>query len=140
MIFTATTFLVVLLSLLNMTKIDSTQMKTDMNRKKKTITLIRHAQSEENVKVIQLCDGLTRIGKFQPPTCAQVSSALSLLSFTIDSEVSNLGTKQITDMNSILKDSKFWEKNVFDLILCSPLIRARFTCEGVLPPEKGNFA
>ena len=102
--------------------------------KKKNIILIRHAQSVENVKVINLCDGIARIKKFQLPTWRQITSTLSLLSLTRDSMVSDLGKRQISDMHRILREHKFWGCNV-DLIICSPLTRAKDTCDGILPVD-----
>ena len=101
--------------------------------KPKTIVLIRHAQSTENVKVIRACECLTRLGNLLPPTCDQFTSTLSLLSLTIDSAVSVVGKSQIADMHAILEREKFWSQHNFDLVLCSPLTRARETCAGMLP-------
>ena len=102
--------------------------------KKKNIILVRHAQSMENVKVTNLCDGIARIKNFQLPTWKQITSTLSLLSLTRDSLVSDLGKRQISDMHRILSEEKFWDCNV-DLIICSPLTRAKDTCDGILPVD-----
>lgn len=112
-------------------KTESTKTK----KKQKNLVLIRHAQSTENVKVIRFFEGLARIRNFQLPTCDQLRGALSLLSLTIDSAVSQQGKRQILDMHMILRDDKFWSRQSFDLIVCSPLIRARETCKGVLPTD-----
>lgn len=103
--------------------------------RKKTLVFVRHAQSNENVKVIKMFDGLTRLRNFQPPTFQQIRSTLSLSTLTIDSLVSPLGKRQILDMHMILRDEKFWAHQNFDLIVCSPLTRARETCEGILPKD-----
>ena len=101
-------------------------------KKPKTLILIRHAQSVENVKVIDLCDGIQRIRNFQFPTLRQIASTLSLLSLTVDSKVSELGRRQICDLKNILHDENFWKRKI-DLIVCSPLTRAQDTCNGILP-------
>jgi phosphohistidine phosphatase SixA len=108
-----------------------------IGKKKKTLILIRHAQSVENVKVIDLCDGIQRIKNFQFPTLQQILSTLSLLSLTVDSKVSELGKRQICDMKKILHDENFWKRKI-DLIVCSPLSRAQDTCNGILPSDNGG--
>jgi phosphohistidine phosphatase SixA len=92
----------------------------------------------ENVKVMDLCDGLERIKKFQFPTCQQIWSTLSLLSLTVDSAVSPRGLDQINDMHLILEKEKFWDRKI-DQVLCSPLTRAMKTCEGVLPKDRKSI-
>ena len=104
-------------------------------QKRKTLILVRHAQSVENVKVIDLCDGIERMKNWQLPTWRQIKSTFSLLSLTRDSLVSELGKRQISDMHDILADEKFWKRKV-DRIICSPLTRAIDTCNGILPLEK----
>lgn len=103
--------------------------------RKKTLVFVRHAQSNENVKVIKMFEGLTRLRNFQAPTFQHIRSTLSLSSLTIDSLVSPLGKRQILDMHMILRDEQFWARQNFDLVVCSPLTRARETCEGIFPKE-----
>jgi broad specificity phosphatase PhoE len=107
--------------------------------KKKNIVLIRHAQTEENIKAIQIYEGILRIRKFQLPTWRQFSSLFTLSLFNLDSKVSILGSRQIIDMHMILRDDKFWDKQRFDLIVCSPLSRAKDTCNGILPIEREDM-
>jgi broad specificity phosphatase PhoE len=108
----------------------------ELNSTKKNIVLIRHAQTEENIKTIQIYEGLVRIRNFQLPTWRQFSSLFTLSLFHLDSKVSILGSRQIIDMHMILKDDKFWDRQKFDLIVCSPLTRAQDTCNGILPIER----
>ena len=103
---------------------------------KKSIVFIRHAQSEENVKAIRFFEGMSRLRNFQAPSMQQISGTLSLASLTIDAALSQLGKRQILDMHMILKGKGFWTQQNFDLIVCSPLIRAKETCEGLLPLER----
>ena len=110
-------------------------IKANYGNKSKTLILVRHAQSVENVKVIDLCDGIARIKNFQLPTCKQITSTFSLLSLTRDSLVSDLGKRQISEMHIILRDEMFWSRKV-DLVVCSPLTRAKDTCDGILPVDK----
>ena len=107
---------------------------------KKTLILIRHAQSEENVKVIDLIEGLQRLRHFQSPGWQCLRSTCSLLQLTIDSLLSPLGEQQIADMHRILKENNFWQHLKPDLIVCSPLIRAMETCEGMLPVDRTGLA
>ena len=74
--------------------------------KTKNLILIRHAQSEENVKVIDLIAGLERLQRLRCPTCQCLSSTCSLLRLTIDSAVSALGEDQIVDMHRILAEDQ----------------------------------
>ena len=103
---------------------------------KKSIVFIRHAQSEENVKANRFFEGLSRVRNFQAPSMQQISGTLSLASLTIDAALSQLGKRQILDMHMLLKDKEFWTQQNFDLIVCSPLTRAKETCEGLLPRER----
>jgi phosphohistidine phosphatase SixA len=107
--------------------------------RKKTLVLVRHAQSNENVKVIKMFEGLTRLRNFQAPSFQHIRSTLSLSSLTINSLVSPLGKRQILDMHMILRDENFWAHQNFDLVVCSPLTRARETCEGIFPTEPGGL-
>ena len=102
----------------------------------KSIVFIRHAQSEENVKAIQFFDGLSRLRNFQAPSMQQISGTLSLASLNVNAPLSQLGKRQILDMHMILRDKNFWAQQKFDLIVCSPLTRAKETCEGLLPRER----
>lgn len=113
--------------------------KEIMKSKGKTIVFIRHAQSNENVKVIRMYEGLNLLRNLRAPTLQQISSTLSISSLTVDSLVSPLGKRQILDMHMILRDEKFWERHQFDLIVCSPLTRAQETCEGLLPKKRDGI-
>jgi len=118
----------------------------DPNAPKKTIYLIRHAESEENVKLY----GLQAVGSslidLSVPSSQDVTSSLSLLTSTakgeIDSELSEAGKAQIKELNQILNEDS--EKNLrsvindVDLIGHSPLIRARETCFGAFGIENSD--
>jgi phosphohistidine phosphatase SixA len=101
----------------------------------KTIILVRHAQSEENVKIQHLCDGVSRIQRFQLPTAYQAYQSATLVKMSQDSKLSELGKQQISDMHSLLKISHFWEQYQPQLIVYSPLLRAKMTCMGLLPDD-----
>ena len=105
----------------------------------KRIILIRHAQSEENVKVYGVCEGLIHMQQGRLTAVGAVLSGIcGLLTSTLDSPLSELGRRQIADMKLILRSSRFWEKVCPDVVLHSPLKRARDTVYGTLPPPLGR--
>ena len=105
----------------------------------KRVILIRHAQSQENVKVYGVCEGLIHMREGQLSAMGAVLSGTgSLLSSTLDSPLSELGRRQVSDMKLILRSSRFWENVCPDLVLHSPLERARDTVYGTLPPPLGQ--
>jgi len=105
-------------------------------RRRATVTFVRHAQSEENVKFESLSEGLKSMGKFSAPSWKSVRSGVSLLRTSLDSDLSPLGRRQVIDMNEILKADRYWMKRSRDdppFVIChSPLKRARDTCLGIL--------
>ncbi len=105
----------------------------------KRVILIRHAQSQENVKVYGICEGLIdmRQGKLSS-IGAVLTGSCSLLNSTLDSPLSELGKRQIADMKLILRTARFWEKVCPEVVLHSPLQRARDTLYGTLPPPLGR--
>jgi phosphohistidine phosphatase SixA len=110
---------------------------------RKRIILIRHAQSEENVKVYRICEGLIDVKRGNFGAFSQVfAGAWSLLDSTLDSPLSELGARQVADMRLILRSVRFWDAlKPTDLILHSPLQRARDTLYGTLPhpSARGNM-
>ncbi|KAL3944401.1 MAG: hypothetical protein SGBAC_001525 [Bacillariaceae sp.] len=101
---------------------------------KKTIYLIRHAESEENRRIGSLKNSLRTLGRFRLPSRADVKAIGELLNIPaqIDSNVSDIGKEQISDMKAKLDASNFLEAANVKLVVHSPLIRARETSEGML--------
>jgi len=101
---------------------------------KKTVYLIRHAESDENRrlhsfgKILQGCASLT------PPTRSDVVASMELLNVQaqIDSDVSEIGRRQINQVGIKLENSNFVKEKGIQLVAHSPLIRARQTSEGML--------
>lgn len=101
--------------------------------KTKEIILIRHAQSNENVKFQGFCEGINRIKKLKAPKISHVTNSLNLFKCDLDSELSPLGKQQVSDMNHILNENNFWLSFAPELIVHSPLLRAFDTIRGLLP-------
>lgn len=100
----------------------------------KTIFLIRHAESEENRRLGSLKTCFRNLGKFSLPSVADVKASTELLNVggQIDSDVSEIGAKQIQQMGERLKDSNFVQSSGIQLVVHSPLARARETSVGML--------
>lgn len=104
---------------------------------KKQITLIRHAQSLENVAVSNTMRGLASIVRLRAPTREQLGAARGLVfHWDRDADVSELGHQQIENMHSILRQNVYWEKFVPSVVYCSTLTRAKKTCLGVMYDEE----
>jgi broad specificity phosphatase PhoE len=100
----------------------------------KTIYLIRHAESEENRRIASLGRIFSGLGKFTLPSKSDLKASVELLNVTaqVDSNVSAVGTRQISTMALQLKQHDFLRTAGIALVAHSPLLRARQTCEGVL--------
>ena len=107
------------------------QVKEQTPRRTKTIFFIRHAESEENRRLGSLKSCLKDFRSFSLPKAEKVAHGMQW--FNLESEnshVSDVGKKQIEEMAGILKKANFLDDKV--LVVHSPLIRAKHTCEGVL--------
>lgn len=98
----------------------------------KTIYLIRHAESEENRRMDSLREVGRSIGRLSLPSWEDVSSSMELVEITsqVDSAVSTKGAEQIKRMGEKLASDSFAMQ--LDLIVHSPLQRAKMTCKGML--------
>jgi phosphohistidine phosphatase SixA len=96
------------------------------------VTFIRHAESEDNLKVKALCEVLVGFRKGKLPSFQQLLLVLGLLEYDIDSNLSQHGKRQASDMSMILKTKGFWDRPI-DCIVYSPLIRATETCMTIRP-------
>lgn len=96
------------------------------------VVFIRHAESEDNIKVKALCGALCRIKELKLPTLVQINQVLKLLEYDLDSQVSPLGKRQLIDMAMMLQARGFW-KDGFDCIVYSPLVRAKESSLALLP-------
>jgi phosphohistidine phosphatase SixA len=98
------------------------------------LILIRHAESEENVKVKSFCKCVENIFQFQAPKLKDVWRSVKLAECNLDSKISLQGNRQISDVSIQMKQAKFWE-NEFTACVYSPLQRAVKTFEGIVPIE-----
>mmetsp|Transcript_16280 Transcript_16280/g.29780 ORF Transcript_16280/g.29780 Transcript_16280/m.29780 type:complete len:231 (-) Transcript_16280:55-747(-) len=100
---------------------------SNTHRDMKTVYLVRHAESLENEKLAGLKD-------FAKMEWRHLREALSLLvePSIIDSPVSQTGKAQIELLCSRLQQAEFLKSQGIQLVLHSPLVRARDTCEGIL--------
>jgi phosphohistidine phosphatase SixA len=118
----------------------------DDSAPKKTIYLIRHAESEENVKM----HGLQEVGMSlydrRLPSSQDLSKSLSFIASgakgDTDSDLSPQGREQINELFQILDTDS--QKNLHslindvDVIGHSPLIRAKDTCYGAFGLDKND--
>ena len=109
-----------------------------MSSKPKTVYFIRHAESEENRRLASLKTCVQSLQGFQLPSSACVKSSLELLNVSaqIDSDVSDIGIQQIQDLARQVKEADFLSSQKVELVVHSPLIRAKQTCfQGLLYPQ-----
>ena len=116
------------------------------NAPKKTIYLIRHAESEENVKMHGLQEVGVSLYNRRLPSSNDVNNSMSFIysgaTGDTDSDLSPQGKEQIKELNQILDEDS--QKNLrslindVDMIGHSPLIRARETCYGAFGLEKDD--
>ncbi|KAG7351948.1 histidine phosphatase superfamily branch 1 protein [Nitzschia inconspicua] len=100
----------------------------------KTVYLIRHAESEENRRIAALSRTFKTLGRFSLPKSADVYASTELLHVQgqVDSNVSEIGAKQIAHMKQKLQQDDFVVSSGIQLVVHSPLLRARQTSEGML--------
>ena len=100
----------------------------------KTVYLIRHAESNENRRRNSLNRCFEQISTGAIPSKADLNASFELLNVPaqLNSDVSEIGARQIKHMGERLQSYNFLEKNGVQLVVHSPLIRARQTCEGLL--------
>jgi broad specificity phosphatase PhoE len=112
----------------------STDLADSSQRIAKTIYLIRHAQSEENRRLASMKQAVRDVSNLSLPNSSDVSAAMGWFNIPaqLDSAVSGLGQNQILEMAEILKEADFLNKAVIQLVVHSPLQRARDTCLGIL--------
>lgn len=99
------------------------------------VLLIRHCETEENVKTRHLNETLQSLRRRRLPTWEQASNALLMAAYDANSKVTDLGRRQIVDMSMTLQEVGFWKSFDFDLCAYSPLDRTKDTCLGIVPPE-----
>lgn len=115
---------------------DSSRSESDLHSSAATrnmeVFFLRHAESEENVKLKALCDVVVSFQSCKLPSWNQVCKTISMFEYELNSMVSGLGKNQLKDMKMILEARGFW-KQEFDFIMYSPMVRAAETCHSILP-------
>jgi broad specificity phosphatase PhoE len=101
----------------------------------KTLFLIRHAESQENRRMASLGNVAASLSKFSLPSYDDVASSMEMLHFIaqIDSDVSVTGQRQIEHMQRVLQAANFVETSGIQVVVHSPLLRAKQTAAGMLP-------
>ncbi|KAG7359633.1 histidine phosphatase superfamily branch 1 protein [Nitzschia inconspicua] len=99
----------------------------------KTIYLIRHAETEENVRMKGFHDVGKALKNRQMPTPNDWKLGSEFVGMTLkgvtDSHLSSRGQRQVLQLKSILDDNGLLDE--VDLIAHSPLRRAKETCYGI---------
>lgn len=113
---------------------DSFSARQGKKKGSKTVFLIRHAESDENRRRASLTKCFEQITTGAIPSTEDLNASFELLNVPaqVNSDVSNIGAQQIQHMGDILRESKFLEEMGVQLVVHSPLVRARQTCEGLL--------
>jgi broad specificity phosphatase PhoE len=105
----------------------------------KKIILIRHAESINNVAKRETLDALGNLQKCKSlPTFKQLSSAGSLLTVPMDTDLSQQGIDMVINLQKILTNTDFIRQHQVEIIIHSPLIRAKKTCYGLFS-EFGEY-
>mmetsp|Transcript_42962 Transcript_42962/g.48430 ORF Transcript_42962/g.48430 Transcript_42962/m.48430 type:complete len:266 (-) Transcript_42962:299-1096(-) len=101
---------------------------------KKYVYLIRHAESEENRRIAAFSRSFQSLRNFSLPKTSDVLTSTELLNAPaqVDSLVSSIGANQISHMGEKLEKENFITNSGINLVLHSPLLRARQTSEGML--------
>ena len=101
---------------------------------RKTVFLIRHAESEENRRLASFSKAMDCLRRFALPNKHDVFMASGLINVyaQVDSNVSKVGEQQIEHVAAKLRQDQFLVRKNVTLVAHSPLKRARQTSEGML--------
>ena len=94
--------------------------------------LIRHAHSLENQRINSMFKVFGDMGRFSCPRKADVGESLELLKLDHDPPLSEKGLKQCETMKKLLKEKNFVADQKIELVVHSPLERARQTCQELI--------
>lgn len=98
------------------------------------VLLIRHGESEENMKMQGISEGISRLKEGKLMSRQHLSHFWKMFSFDIDSKLSLLGLQQIQEMKNYLDSKQFWQQKFnFHQVIYSPYERTRVTCYGIIP-------
>ena len=95
----------------------------------KRIFLIRHAESQNNVAKREAKDAWRRVKRFQGvPSWHEWYSISTLLLVPMNTDLSEEGEDMVAHLKERLHREDFLTKELIDLIVHSPLTRAKRTC------------
>lgn len=102
--------------------------------RRKTVFLVRHAESLENEKSAALRRFFLTALRGRVPALADLRYGLSLLTQPdlIDTPLSDAGRAQVETLSQRMRDTNFLRETEVQLVMHSPLVRAKETCGGVL--------
>ena len=100
----------------------------------KTVYLIRHAESLENQRISSMLTCFGDLGRFSLPKKSDVAATCGLLNVhaNADAPISPMGLQQCEIMQEKLVKADFLRTEKVELVVHSPLERARQTCQELL--------
>mmetsp|Transcript_25751 Transcript_25751/g.47061 ORF Transcript_25751/g.47061 Transcript_25751/m.47061 type:complete len:207 (+) Transcript_25751:108-728(+) len=101
----------------------------------KTVFLIRHAESRNNVDKRETARLFRRLCRGILPSCAQLRHMLALLKVEMNSSLSSYGQAQVARQHETLSSANFIGTSGVQLIVHSPLVRAKETCSRLFPEQ-----
>lgn len=106
----------------------------------KRVYLVRHAESDENVKLGRLRKWFRAVTRLEKPAMDDLLVGASLLSDAswVDSQLSDGGRLQVAALCAQLREMDLLAQQGVELVMHSPLIRAKLTCTGVLASDPDN--
>ncbi len=109
---------------------DAASGATVLSATTKTIFLVRHAESDENRRLHSLKTAFKDLTRFTLPKSKDIVASCELLRIDqqVDSNVSQFGKQQIAYMANVLNEDNFVTKQHVQLLVHSPLLRAKETC------------
>jgi hypothetical protein len=109
---------------------DAAATSTTTNAAVKTIFLVRHAESDENRRLHSLKTAFKDLTRFALPQTKDIVASCELIRIDqqVNSNVSQFGKQQIAYMANILQETNFVTKQNVQLLVHSPLLRAKETC------------
>ena len=108
----------------------------------KTIFLVRHAESDENRRLHSLKTAFKDLTRFALPKTKDIMASCELIRIDqqINSNVSQFGKQQIAFMANRLKETNFVTQQNVQLLVHSPLLRAKETCRDMFGCIASNEA
>ena len=123
------------------TSTDATTNGT-INTAVKTIFLVRHAESDENRRLHSLKTVFKDLTRFALPKSKDIMASCELIriDLQVNSNVSEFGKQQIASMAQLLNETNFVTKQNVQLLVHSPLLRAKETCRDMFGCVLSNTA